>query len=555
MLKSLTIRNIVLIDHLSLDLQTGFTALTGETGAGKSILLDSLGLILGKKAETRLLRRGTDTASVTAEFAIQKSHPVRPLLEEQDLPVEDTLIVRRTLSTDGRSKAFVNNEPVSVNFLKTLGEELVEIHGQFETQTILDPGTHGRILDFYADVTAEIQTCWKNWKAFEKELETLEIAIEKERGEEDYLRQSLYDLETLDPLEGEEEELARKREMLMNREKILSALNETTNQLSRAETSIINAWKAVEKIAGKTGENGGTLMDILDRQIAEMQEAQSVVRDIYEENSDESHSLEDIDDRLYKLKAQARKHDCAVDDLPGVKKDLARSLALIENREDELQTLFRKTEQAKKIYTDEAEKLSKLRIQKAKELDQTVARELAPLKLEKARFETKIETLPEARWTENGFDRVQFMVATNPGADPGPLHKIASGGEMARFMLALKVVMSGKTPAKTMIFDEVDTGIGGPTAAAVGARLSRLGQDQQVIVVTHSPQVAARSNHHLIVMKQDNNGEDKKALPVTTVITLDHSEKRQDEIARMLSAAEVTDEARAAARKLLETGT
>lgn len=552
MLTTLTIKNVVIIESLTIDFRGGFCALTGETGAGKSILLDSLGLALGMRAETGLVRKGSDKASVSAVFELPADHEVFQELKEQELDYEPgSIVLRRVLNADGGSKAFINDQPVSVTLLRQIGNMLVEIHGQFETYGLLDPKTHKGMLDDYAGIDGQsLAVQWQAWKEAEAALETAQMTLAKAREDEDYLRQSLEDLDTLNPEgEGEEERLSQLREQLMNREQILEGLN-TAHHILSENTSVNEAFRALDRIADKTGSSIQQALDAIDRADAELQEAVSQIQSLSADLEDCDHNLESIDDRLFSLKGQARKHECSIDDLPQKREELAQQLTLIEKQDDHLADLIKAADQARRAFEQEARQVSAVRQSSAARLDDLVAKELPPLKLEKARFVTQVDPLAETQWGPGGIDSVRFLVATNPGSAPGPLDKIASGGEMARFMLALKVIMAEAGIPQTMIFDEVDTGIGGATASAVGERLARLAQDKQILVVTHAPQVAARANHHWIVMKESGHGDNVQ----TTVIPLPETTARREEIARMLAGAEITQEARAAADKLLETG-
>lgn len=552
MLTSLLINNIVLIERLHLAFQDGLCTLTGETGAGKSILLDSLGLALGARAEARLVRKGAEQAAVTANFDLAKDHAAFAVLADQGILIDDDqLILRRTLAADGRSKAFINDQPVSVALLAQIGALLVEIHGQFETQGLLDPGTHRGLLDDYAGLTPDLKklgAAYHAWKDAEAALIKAETDAETARAEEDYLRASLEDLDALNPQPGEEKELVSLRDRLMGREQILEGLNTAYYALNGDHDPVNAATSALSRIAGKFDDEGlNTILDTLDRANAELREAVSLIQSLSADLSESDYNLQEIDDRLHALKAQARKHGCAIDDLSVKRDELAGKLSLIERTDDVLSGLMKAATAAKKSYLSLADDLSAKRRKAAGKLDTEVAAELPPLKMDRAAFVTDVTSLNESEWNETGKDRVRFLVATNPGAEPGPLHKIASGGEMSRFMLALKVIMAELGSAETLIFDEVDSGIGGATADAVGERLARLGETKQVLVVTHSPQVAARGAHHWIVKK------DGTAAGVTTnVIPLDQRPARREEIARMLSGADITDEARKAADKLLE---
>ena len=551
MLTSLTIKNIVLIDHLVIQFKNGLCTLTGETGAGKSILLDALGLAIGARAESRLVRNGADQASVIASFDLNSDHAIFSFLADQDLDIEENeLILRRTLRSDGRSKAFLNDQPISISLLSQIGQMLIEIHGQHETQGLLDPSTHGIHLDQFARLKTDLnklKIAWHTWKDAEIEFHTQKHASEKAKEEEEFLRQSIEDLDALSPEENEEEELTALRAQLMNKEAIIEGLNTAYHALTHENDPVNSAASALDRISDKAGERLDETLAALDRANAEIHEAISLIQSASADISETEYNLQEIDDRLFSLKAQAKKHLCTVSELPQKREALAEALNLIEAGDGILSDLLKKANAAKKDYISEAENISKQRNSAAKQLDKEVAVELPPLKMERAKFVTQVEKLDEENWSENGFDKVRFLVATNPGAEPGPLGKIASGGEMSRFMLALKVVMAEVSTVSTMIFDEVDAGIGGATADAVGERLSKLGQDLQILVVTHSPQVAARGSYHWIVQKSGNDN-----VTTTNIIALENMNDRREEIARMLSGADVTGEARRAAAKLLE---
>lgn len=545
MLASLTIKNVVLIDQLTIEFDNGLCALTGETGAGKSILLDSLGLALGARSEASLVKAGTDAAQVTAEFPIPDKHPARDIMRAQDLEADGPLILRRSVGKDGRSRAFINDQAVSVTLLKQVGEMLVEIHGQFDTQSLLNPRIHRDLLDDYGADGKALQTLaaqWDAWKSKEQELIETRAALDKARSEEVYLRGAVEDLDELSPKAGEEATLTTLRERLMRREQTMQNLNAAQAAADEMESVMASGWRALERI----GDDARPMLEALDRVNAELQEVQNGIQSLSADLESSEYSLEEIDDRLHALKAQSRKHGCAIDHLAAKRDELAHALSLIEKQDDVLADLIRAVDKAKKEYVASAQKIREARQKAAAKLDKLVAKELPPLKLDKARFETSVEDLPENEWGPSGIDRVQFLVATNPGAAAGPLNKIASGGEMARFMLALKVVLAEVGIAGTLVFDEVDSGIGGATADAVGERLARLAAKRQILVVTHSPQVAARAGHHWIVSKSGTKQV------TTNVISLSRKDERQEEIARMLSGAIITAEARAAAAKLLE---
>lgn len=548
MLTSLSIQNVVLIDQLNIEFRAGLCALTGETGAGKSILLDSLGLALGARSESGLLRKGTDQAQVTAAFDIAPTHSARALLKDASIMVDDSedLILRRTLGADGRTKAFINDQPVSVALLKQTGEALLEIHGQFDTQGLLNPATHREMLDEYAGLKDTVSKAWDDWKTARGTLEDLKNASQASKEEEAFLRTSLEDLDALDPKSGEEEQLAALRETLMHREQVMEALNTAYTALNGENDPVRSAWAALDKVSAKIGEAANAALSALDRAASEVQEAISEIQSLSADLENSEHDLASIDDRLHELRTQARKHNCAPDALPDKREELAAKLNAIEHADDAVEEAMKKETAAKTVYIVEAEKAHETRIKAGQKLDKLVAAELPPLKLDKARFVTNIEKAEETEWGPHGFDRVRFLVATNPGAEPGPLNKIASGGEMSRFMLALKVVMAEVGTAESLIFDEVDAGIGGSTADAVGERLAKLAAGKQVMVVTHAPQVAARASHHWIVVK---DGKDDLK---TSVVPLQPGQQRREEIARMLAGATITEEARAAADKLLE---
>lgn len=549
MLASLRIQNVVLIDQVTIDFKGGLCALTGETGAGKSILLDSLGLALGARAESGLVRKGADQASVSASFDVPANHVSKTILKNADLAWDQNLIIRRTLTTDGRSRAFINDQPVSIGLLKEVGDSLVEIHGQFDTQGLLNPATHRAMLDDYAGVDDTLENAWASWQQKEQAVQDLKLAASASKAEEEYLRTAVEDLEALSPQAGEEQTLAGLRERLMHREQVLEALSAADQILSGDNDPVRAAWAVLDKVSAKLGEEAKDVIGALERANAEMQEAVSAIQTLSADLSESEHDLQSIDDRLYGLRAQARKHQCAVDELPAKQEELTAKLNAIEHADDLMEDAIKAAEKARGIYIAQAEKVSAQRTKAASKLDSLVAKELPPLKLEKAKFFTSIEKLQESEWGAGGFDRVRFLVATNPGANPGPLNKIASGGEMSRFMLALKVVMAEVGSAGSLIFDEVDAGIGGAVADAVGERLAKLAKGKQVLVVTHAPQVAARAGHHFIVQKAGT--KDVK----TNVLKLSSRTERCEEIARMLAGAVITKEARAAAGKLLETGT
>lgn len=552
MLRTLHIRNVVLVDQLSVEFACGFCALTGETGAGKSILLDSLGLALGGRSDSGLVRKGADQAQVSAEFDCPAHHPLQAFLGEQGFECGEMIVLRRIVGADGRSRAFINDQPVSIGLLKQAGDMLVEIHGQFETQGLLDPRTHRLLLDDYAGVDARrIGKLWDEWRDAGQELAAARVALEKAKADEEYLRHAVKELDDLAPEDGEEEQLLIKREGLKNRGQLLEGLQETWEAIggdTGAEMMVGKAMRTLTRVMDKVPDDLSAALAALDRAGDALQEAVADVQSAISRMENNDMSMELIEDRLYALRGMARKHHCRPDELAALAGKMRAELGMIDKQDDQLAALGQKVIEARKAYESEAKAISRKRKETAARLDKLVAIELPPLKLDKARFETRVETQAEEGWGPHGMDSVQFLVATNPGSSPGALNKIASGGEMSRFMLALKVIMAEIGVAQTLVFDEVDSGIGGGTAAAVGERLARLADSRQILVVTHSPQVAARANAHFIVMKAGQ--KDVK----TTVLPLQAINDRREEIARMISGAEITAEARAAASKLLETG-
>jgi DNA repair protein RecN (Recombination protein N) len=551
MLAGLTVHNIVLIDRLELDFKPGLTVLTGETGAGKSILLDALGLALGARAEAALVRAGAAQAMVSAEFLVPKGHPAHALLDDQGIEPGDALILRRQLNPDGRSRAFVNDQPVSVGLLKQLAESLIEIEGQFEAHGLIDPATHRAHLDAFAGLQSRALStaaAHRAWRSAEAALTEAQAELDRAKADEDYLRHAVGELELAEPKPGEETALAAERQLLMHREQLIEAITAARDELAGdrgADRALISAQRRLQRISDKAGGLIEPILAALERTSAELGEAIDGLQRLTSELDPDPRKLEKLEDRLHLLRELARKHRIAVESLPDLLADMQRRLGMIDGRSADLGKLVGAAKMARETYMSEAQMLSTGRAKAAKSMDAAVNKELAPLKLEKARFTTRVDATPESDWGEGGWDRVVFEVATNPGAAPGPINRIASGGELARFMLALKVTLAKGQPVPTLIFDEVDAGIGGATAAAVGERLRRLADNVQVLVITHSPQVAALGAHHWRVEKKATKGA-----VATSLIPLDEKSRRE-EIARMLSGATITDEARAAAEKLL----
>lgn len=552
MLRSLNIRNVVLIDKLDIDFEPGFGVLTGETGAGKSILLDSLGLVLGKRAETSLIRHGEDKLSVTATFDSIANDEFNALLAENDLEAGAEIMIKRTLSTTGIGKIFFNDQLISARLLKEIGRYLVEIHGQFDNQGLLNPANHLSVLDSfggYENLLSECRIAFRNYKEACKKRIAAEAAIAKAKEDEDNLRHWIKELEQVAPRSGELEELQSRRQELMHAEKIIENLNYAYAALTQGKdvsSSLRAAQNGIDKantyVEGKYDE----IYAALDRALVEVIDAVDAIESASSDIALNSNEQENIDSRIFALKDLARKHGVIVEALPETLETFKQQLSSIEMGEDGLSVL-RQDEQNKRLnYVSAANALHQARTAAAQKLDKLVMAELPPLKMEKAKFITVVEAKGEEHWSEQGSDDVCFTVSTNPNSPQGPINKIASGGELARFMLALKVNLVQSSDLPTMIFDEVDSGIGGAVAQAVGERLARLGQEVQVLVVTHAPQVAALGSSHFKVAKHTEND-----ITTTTVYRLSAAD-RQEEIARMLAGETISDEARAAALKLMK---
>ena len=555
MLTGLSIRNLVLIEALDLSFGAGLTALTGETGAGKSILLVSLGLALGGRSDARFVRDGADRASVSASFEIGADHPAGALLAEQGLDgLDGELILRRVLGADGRSRAFVNDQPVSVSLLRSIGARLAELHGQFDQTGLLDTATHRQLLDDFGnhrEELAAVADSWTRLTAARNALDRAEREADEARRDEDYLRHIHGELSELAPADDEEASLVAERTRLANSGKLIEAAQEAIAAVgpdSRADEALGAATRALEKAAALAPDLVQPVVAALDRASIELSEVYSAAVELAAQSDAEPARLETIDDRLAALRDAARKHRCEVGQLPLLLDRIEQRLASIDDSSGTLAEVRRQADEADLAYRSAARALSKVRLAAAGALDAAIARELPPLKLDRARFAARVSALDERQASAGGLDRIAFEVATTPGAEPGPIGRIASGGELARIMLALKVVLAQDYGPGTIIFDEVDSGVGGATAAAVGERLVRLGAQAQVLVVTHSPQVAARARQHWRVTRTDRDDS-----AVASVCLLDERERRE-EIARMLSGASITDEARAAATALMATG-
>lgn len=557
MLASLAIRDIVLIDRLDLTLGPGLSVLTGETGAGKSILLDALGLALGARADAGLVRAGSEQGSVAASFELPPAHPAFGLLRDQGIDADDgQIILRRTLGADGRSRAFVNDQPVSVALLRQVGATLIDIHGQNDEQGLMDARTHRLLLDAFAQAEAEVEAvraaygvlrqAARDWAAAQEE-------ATRAARDEDYLRHAREELDRLDPQPGEEAELAARRAIMQNAEKLVAALTDAQSALDESDGAVARlrfALRSLERLADKAGGAFNEALDALARALDAASEGAAALDAAAARLDVNPGALETAEERLFALRALARKHQTSVDELAALRDDIVRKLSAIEDGGQSLARLEAAHRAAQAAWRKAAQALSAKRKQAAAKLDKAVAKELEPLRLGAARLVTDLQTLPEDEASADGMDRVTFLAITNAGATPAPLSKIASGGELSRFMLALRVTLAGRGPAGTLVFDEVDRGVGGATAAAVGERLAKLARGQQLLVITHSPQVAARAAQHFQIAKTEI-GTGKGRMAVTQVRALNDAERRE-EIARMLAGETVTEEARAAAKKLLE---
>ena len=553
MLATLSIRDFVLIEKLDLEFAHGggLGALTGEPGAGKSILIDALGLALGARAESGVVRRGATQASIAASFDLPRDHPARSVLAEQGLDGEDVLTLRRMIAADGRGRAFVNDQPASVALLRRLGDTLVEIQGQMDQHGLLDMATHRASLDAFAGLEKQaitVAAAWTAWRSAEQGHADALATAEAARRDEEFLRHAVKELDALAPKADDEETLAGERALLRAGTALGEAVAQALAELEEgrgAVASLRTAHRLIERNADKADGRLDVPLAALDRALSEATEAQAQLEMARDALEFDPARLEKIEERLFALRALARKHNVAVAGLCELAEKFSAQLAALDDGEAGLKKLAAAAKAARATYVTAAEVQAAARRKGAARLDKAVAAELAPLKLERAKFVTEVAALPEAEWSGAGTDRVQFTVSTNPGAPPSPIARIASGGELSRFLLALKVCLAKAGDAPTIVFDEVDSGIGGATAAAVGERLKRLAKDVQVLVVTHSPQVAAVADRHWLIRKTTT-----RTAASTDVVALD-ADGRREEIARMLSGAEVTVEARAAADRLL----
>ncbi|MEP3634262.1 MAG: DNA repair protein RecN [Shimia thalassica] len=547
MLRTLDIRDMLIIDQLELSFQPGLNVLTGETGAGKSILLDSLGFVLGWRGRAELVRSGAAQGEVVAVFDLPDGHPAHDILEDAGLPGGDELILRRVNGRDGRKTAWVNDRRCSGEALRRLSETLIELHGQHDDRGLLNPKGHRDLLDAFGNLSGlrkDVRSAWQALAARRKDLAAAETALAEVQAEEEFLRHAVEELDKLDPQAGEEAELDQRRRMMQNAEKVREGISRAHSALGNegAEGAMGDALRWLEGALDGADGHLDDPMGALERAMNELSDAVDGVERCLEALDFNPHELEEIEERLFAIRGLARKHSVAPDELGPFADDLRAKLAALDAGAGNIAALKDALTGAQDTYSQAAAVLSAARKEAAQRLDADVSAELAPLKMERAVFATEIR---EADASADGQDLVEFTVATNPGAPSGPLGKIASGGELSRFLLALKVCLTADVSGLTMIFDEIDRGVGGATADAVGRRLASLAVDGQVLVVTHSPQVAALGAHHWRVAKHVENDQ-----TLSTVTPLD-SDERIDEIARMLSGDTITDEARAAARALL----
>lgn len=553
MLARLSIRDIVLIERLDIEFAQGLAVLTGETGAGKSILLDAFALALGGRGDAGLVRHGAEQGQVTATFDVPKGHPASDILSDNDLDDTGEMILRRVQLADGRSRAFINDQPVSVQTLKAVGAALVEIHGQHDERALVDAVTHRRLLDAFAGLdkdVAALEALWAARRTAQQALDEHRAGMERAAREADYLRHASDELKKLAPQDGEETALAERRTVMMQGEKIAGDLRDAQEAVGGNNSPIAALAAAVRRLERRAGSSP-TLVEpavkAIDIAINALEEADQHLNAALAAADFDPAELERIEERLFALRAASRKYSTPVDGLAALAAKYAADIALIDAGAEQLQGLEKAAAEAVKRYDAAAAKLSMARAKSAEKLNKAVNAELAPLKLERAKFITQVDSDAAAPGPQ-GIDRVEFWVQTNPGTRPGPMMKVASGGELSRFLLALKVVLSDRGSAPTLVFDEIDTGVGGAVADAIGARLARLAGKVQVMAVTHAPQVAARADQHLLISK---TALDKGKRVATRVEPL-ADEHRREEIARMLAGAEITKEARAAAERLLK---
>lgn len=555
MLSRLSIRDIVLIDRLDIDFRSGLSVLTGETGAGKSILLDALALSLGARGDGALVRTGVEQGHVIAVFEPDPGHSVFALLRSHEIEEEGTVILRRVQRSDGRTKAFVNDQPVSVSLLRDIGRELVEIHGQHDDRALIDIAMHRQLLDSFGGLEARlslVETAWQALQKTRKELDVLTARVEAGEREADYLRSSVEELTILAPEPGEETKLAEKRAQMMQAEKIAGDINDAHEELAGDGSSIPSLSSLLRRLERKAGNEPGMLssaIEALANGVNQLHLAQEELQKLVHELEFDPAALERSEERLFALRAASRKFSVSVEDLPDLAVKMADDLAELDSGADRLGKLKQRVETLEAEYLRLAEALSQDRREAALRLCEQVASELPSLKLDQAEFIVHFDE-SGSQPGPHGIDDLEFWVRTNPGSRPGPLLKVASGGELSRFLLALKVSLADRGSAPTLVFDEIDSGAGGAVADAIGRRLVRLSEQVQVLSVTHAPQVAARAVGHFLISKQavGNKGDGER---VATEVEVVDGNSRREEIARMLAGATVTEEARAAAEKLI----
>ncbi|NUS68681.1 MAG: DNA repair protein RecN [Ensifer adhaerens] len=553
MLAQLSIRDIVLIERLDLNFDAGLSVLTGETGAGKSILLDSLSLALGGRGDGSLVRHGSDKGQVTAVFDVPMGHSARLMLRENGIDDDGDLIFRRVQSADGRTKAYVNDQPISVQLMRQLGQTLVEIHGQHDDRALVDIDAHRTLLDAFggtADEAAHVSELYRAWKDAERGLKKHRERVEAAAREADYLRSSVEELEKLSPRDGEEDELAENRARMMKAERIAGDINEASEFLNGNASPVPLIASLVRRLERKSQEAPGLLeetVELLDGALNQLSDAQMSVERALRNTEFDPKELERVEERLFALRAASRKYSVPVTELPALAVRMISDLADLDAGEEKLKQLDAQVGVARVAFDAQARSLSEKRRHTATALSDAVMAELPALKLERARFMVEVQSDPSLP-TVDGIDLVEFHVQTNPGTRPGPIMKVASGGELSRFLLALKVALADRGSAPTLVFDEIDTGVGGAVADAIGQRLKRLSATVQVLSVTHAPQVAARAATHLLISKGPSA---EKAEMISTRVARMDDKARTEEIARMLAGASITEEARAAAARLL----
>jgi DNA repair protein RecN (Recombination protein N) len=550
MLSRLSIRDIVLIERLDIDFATGLSVLTGETGAGNSILLDSLSLALGARGDASLVRHGAGQGQVTAVFDVPANHPARSLLCDNAIDDDGDIILRRVQAADGRTRVFVNDQPASVALMRDLGRALVEIHGQHDERALVDPRAHRDLLDSFGGHVGEVRNCaaaWARWREAEQALARHRAKVEEAAREADYLRASVAELSRLDPQPGEETDLAEMRASMMRVEKIASEIRDAQDVLSGQNSplpQIAGLMRRLQRKAAEAPDLLDAVVKALDEALVHLDQAQSGVDAALRATEYDPGRLEKAEERLFALRAAARKHSVPVDDLAALRDAMAADLADLDAGEERLRGLAAQAEATRKAYDNAAAHLSVLRRAAAAALEQAVMAELPALKLERAAFIVELSADADARG-EEGIDSIEFWVRTNPGTRAGPMMKVASGGELSRFLLALKVALADRGSAPTLVFDEIDSGVGGAVSDAIGQRLARLARRVQVLAVTHAPQVAARADSHFLIAK--SGGAER----VTTSVREMDRAARREEIARMLAGETITEEARAAAARLL----